>query len=139
MWHSREAAQPTLDRLWLESSLQCSCCHQQHVLAVVFARHGQSIGWKECTFFIANETFWINPKLKIEWLMVRLCRANPLGIWPVSLPALQVSVVGIENGMIGALKKPFLDVSVGIHGPVSFQMVGSQRGPNANGGSYLFC
>ena len=35
--------------------------------------------------------------------------------------------------MLGALKQALFDVSIGIHGAVPFQMVGRQRGPNADG------
>ena len=36
--------------------------------------------------------------------MFLVCTANPLRFWPLGVPALQVSVVRIENDMLRALE-----------------------------------
>ena len=98
------------------------------------ARQLQSFGLEQGLLSFTHPPFSIDPDINRVVIGAGAVCADPQSTVPAFALLSQVGIVGVEDRQFGSLQQSAFDRPVILQGAVPFEVIGSQRGPDADCG-----
>lgn len=132
MGHPGKAAQGGLDHGGLQPQLEGGGGYQRHVLTVVGPGQGQGGCGEQCPGGCHHHPP-VDPEAGLQAVtqLIPGASGDPVGPDPAAGMGAQIGIIGVEQLLSGVIQQGALDRPVRLQRSMPLEMVGGERGPEA--------